>query len=260
MPATDGTATVADFDVFTQPLEVKRNVGFLPETPPLYLEMQVEDYLDHVARLKQVAKGDITRAIDTVLEKTSLGDSRKRLIGNLSKGMRQRVGLAQALINNPRVLILDEPTVGLDPKQIIDIRSLIKSLKGEHTVILSTHILPEVTATCDRVIVINRGKIVAQDSIEALTQKHGEETTFKLALRHPSPAGIESLKKVNGVESISPNGTGNTFIVRFTKGSEGNRDQLAAAAVQQNLGLLEFSAERASLEDIFLKLITQENQ
>ncbi len=258
MPATEGTATVADFDVFTQSLEVKRNVGFLPETPPLYLEMQVEDYLDHVARLKQVAKGDINKSIDTVLEKTSLGDSRRRLIGNLSKGMRQRVGLAQALINNPRVLILDEPTVGLDPRQIIDIRSLIKSLKGEHTVILSTHILPEVTATCDRVIVINRGKIVAQDSIDTLTQKHGEGTVFKLALRNPSPAGLEYLRKVQGVESIAANGTGNTFIVKFVKGAEANRDQLVTAAVQQNLGLLEFSAERASLEDIFLKLITQE--
>jgi ABC-2 type transport system ATP-binding protein len=259
MPATDGTAVVADFDVFTQSLEVKRNVGFLPETPPLYLEMQVEDYLDHVARLKQVPKGTIKKAIDGSLEKTSLGDSRKRLIGNLSKGMRQRVGLAQALINNPRVLILDEPTVGLDPRQIIDIRSLIKSLRGEHTVILSTHILPEVTATCDRVIVINRGRIVAQDTIDTLTQKHGEGTVFKLALRNPTDPGLEALRRVEGVESISANGTGSTFIVKFLKGTEGNRDQLLAAAVQQNLGPLEFSAERASLEDIFLKLITQES-
>ena len=150
-------------------MDVKRNVGYLPETPPVYLEMRVDDYLEFAARLHQVPSGEVKRAVDTVLEKTALGNVRSRLIGNLSKGFRQRVGLAQALIHNPQVLILDEPRSGLDPKQIIEIRELIKGLGGDHTVILSSHILPEVTATCQRIIVINQGQIVAEDTMERLT-------------------------------------------------------------------------------------------
>jgi ABC-2 type transport system ATP-binding protein len=159
LPPTEGSASVAGFDVQQNPLEVKKRIGYLPETPPVYPEMSVLDYLTFVARLKGIPSGDIPARIDTAVERTSLGDVRRKLIGKLSKGYRQRVGLAQALIHNPDVLILDEPTSGLDPKQIHEVRALIRGLAGDHTVILSTHILPEVSSTCSRVMIINEGRL-----------------------------------------------------------------------------------------------------
>jgi ABC-2 type transport system ATP-binding protein len=188
MPATSGQARIAGFDVFENPIDVKRNVGFLPETPPVYPEMTVQDYLEFATELHGVARGKVKAAVSNALEKTSLGSVRGRLIGNLSKGYRQRVGLAQALAHNPQVLILDEATVGLDPKQIIEIRELIKSLGGDHTVILSSHILPEVTATCERIIVINRGKIVAEDTIQGLTARLKKGLIYSMTVKNP--AGI----------------------------------------------------------------------
>jgi len=207
MPASSGTALVAGFDVFDDPIEVKRNVGYLPETPPVYLEMQVGEYLEYAARLHQVPQSSLRSSVDSAIQKTSLGDVRNRIIGNLSKGFRQRVGLAQALVHNPKVLILDEPTVGLDVAQIIEIRELIKSLAGDHTVILSSHILPEITATCQRVLVIAKGKIVAQDSLEKLTTRLKRGLLYTMTLKAPAVAqGISAVRAILGVSQVTSEG------------------------------------------------------
>jgi ABC-2 type transport system ATP-binding protein len=257
MPASEGTATVAGFDVFDSPIDVKRNIGFLPENPPVYTEMSVQDYLKFAAQLHGVEKSRIQQAVDHALEKTSLGDVRKRLIGNLSKGFRQRVGIAQALVHNPQVLILDEPTVGLDPKQIIEIRKLIKELAGNHTIILSTHILPEVTATCDRVIVINKGKIAAQDSLERLTTRIQQGRIYSMSVRHASADGVAALKTIPGIKSVSE--VGDKLTLEILPESGEIRDRITETAVQHRMGLLEFVAEKLSLEEIFLQLTTEEN-
>ncbi len=257
MPATSGKASVAGFDVFDRPLDVKLNVGYLPETPPLYLEMVVEDYLDFAARLHQVAKDRIGRAIDNALGRTGLGDVRGRLIGNLSKGYRQRVGLAQTLLHNPKVLILDEPTVGLDPRQIIEIRELIKGLKGDHTVILSSHILPEVVATCQRVIIINNGIIVAENSIEKLTT---QQQGFVLVVRNASNDGVEAIRRIPGVRAVSTAGGAGRLVIETATGAGDLRGQIMETASGSSMGVLEFYAERLSLEDIFLRLTTGEQQ
>jgi len=174
MPATEGSIKVAGHDVFDEPMEVKRKVGYCPETPPLYLEMRVGEYLEYVAALKQLPKDKLKGRMDFVAEHCGLGHALKHIIGTLSKGFRQRVGIAQALIHDPEVVILDEPTVGLDPVQIVEIRNLIRGLAKSHTVILSTHILPEVVMTCDRVVLINKGKVLADGSVESLTSGSGE--------------------------------------------------------------------------------------
>src|ERR1041385_9179629 len=174
LPPTAGTANVAGYDVIEHPMEVKRRIGYLPETPPVYPEMEVSEYLTFVGRLKGIASADIGRRVDEVVGRCAVGDVRNKLIGKLSKGYKQRVGLAQAIIHNPDVLILDEPTSGLDPKQIIETRELIKNLSGEHTIILSTHILPEVEQTCEQVVIINKGRLVATDSVSNLQNRaHG---------------------------------------------------------------------------------------
>lgn len=260
MPATEGTATVAGHDVFSEPEAVKRNVGFLPENPPVYPEMVVEDYLDFAARLHQMPSAKVAAAVRTVIEKTSLGDVRKRLIGNLSKGYRQRVGLAQALTHNPKVLVLDEPTVGLDPKQIIEIRELIKGLGGDHSVILSSHILPEVTATCGRIIVINKGKIIAEDTIEQLQARLNKGTIYALVVKDPKKGGIDAIRAVPGVASAAVQTGGNANRVMIELKPQGGevRDEVVRAAVESGMGVLEFAAERVSLEEIFLQLTTVE--
>jgi ABC-2 type transport system ATP-binding protein len=256
MPATQGKVNVAGFDVFENPVEVKRNVGFLPENPPVYTEMKVQDYLAFAARMHQVPSSSVNASVDTALEKTGLGDVRNRLIGNLSKGYRQRVGLAQALVHNPQVLILDEPTVGLDPKQIIEIRELIKSLAGDHTVILSSHILPEVTATCKRIIVINKGTIVAEDTLEQLTARLKKGLIFNLEVKRPSSNGIQAIRQIPGVRDVTA--AGPKLIVETNTGDAEAREKIVETAVAQGMGVLEFSAERLSLEEIFLQLTTTE--
>jgi ABC-2 type transport system ATP-binding protein len=178
MPASAGTVRVEGFDVFEQSSEVRRRIGYLPENPPLYNDMSAETYLRFVARLKGMARGDIPSALERVLETCGLTGVRDRLLGHLSKGYRQRVGLAQALIHDPPVLVLDEPTIGLDPRQIIDIRSLIKSLGGKRTVVLSTHILPEVSQVCDKVVIISEGRVVVEDSLANLTRERSLEEVF----------------------------------------------------------------------------------
>ncbi|MGE0616189.1 MAG: ATP-binding cassette domain-containing protein [Bacteriovoracia bacterium] len=256
MPPTSGTAKVAGYDIAEDPIEVKRNIGYLPETPPVYREMVVEDYLEFAAKLHDVPSPKVSSAVRTAIDKIGLGDVRRRLIGNLSKGYQQRVGLAQALVHDPKVLILDEPTVGLDPNQIIEIRKLIKSLGGDHTVILSSHILPEVTATCQRIIVISKGQIVAQDTLEKLTTRLKKGLIYRMTVRNPSAGGMSSLEKVAGVTRVAVEGNGYT-IELDPKASE-VRDQVVAAAVGSGMGVLEFAAEKLSLEEIFLQLTTQE--
>ena len=178
LPSTDGTVSVAGHDIFEKPMEVKKKIGYLPEHPPLYADMTVAGYLKFVSKIKGVPRSARADAIDRMVERCGLKDVRKKIIGKLSKGYRQRVGLAQAMIHDPEVLILDEPTIGLDPKQIIEIRELVKSLAGDQTIILSTHILPEVTMICQRCLVINQGRIVADDSLEALTAQGSLESVF----------------------------------------------------------------------------------
>ena len=210
MPPTEGSATVAGFDVTENPMEVKRRIGYLPESPPVYPEMEVIEYLDFVGRIKGVPKSNLRSRIDEVMQKTAITDVRNKEIGKLSKGYRQRVGLAQAIVHNPDVLILDEPTSGLDPHQIIETRDLIKGLSGDHTIILSTHILPEVEATCQRVMIINRGKLVATDTMENLSSRlHGAETVAVEVLPRDgeaSPPWVESvqhkLEQVSGVTRV----------------------------------------------------------
>jgi len=175
LPASSGVAKVAGFDVFENPLEVKRRIGYLPEQPPVYMDMTVYDYLKFVARIKGVARKNLKGEVERVANLASVVSIMDRVIANVSKGYRQRVGLAQALLNDPQVLVLDEPTVGLDPQQILEVRDLIKSLAGKHTIVLSSHILPEITATCQKVLIINKGKMVAYDDLGQLTQKYREE-------------------------------------------------------------------------------------
>lgn len=256
MPASQGSVKVAGYDVFDDPISVKRNVGYLPETPPVYMEMVVDDYLYYAAKLHDVEKRQLKQSVDTALQKTGLTHVRHRMIGNLSKGYRQRVGLAQALVHNPKVLILDEPTVGLDPVQIIEIRELIKSLAGEHTVILSSHILPEVTATCQRIIIINKGQIVAQDTIEKLTTRMRQGLLFNLVVKEAHPSGMNALQNISGVKTVHADG--NKILIEINPDQKDLRDQLVETAVQQKMGVLEFAPEKLSLEEVFLELTTLE--
>src|SRR5450432_2127966 len=211
LPPTEGTANVAGFDVLEQPQEVKKHIGYLPETPPLYPEMEVDEYLTFVGQLKGISSGDIKRRVDEVMGRCAIGDVSKKLIAKLSKGYRQRVGLAQAIIHNPDVLILDEPTSGLDPKQIIEIRELIRHLAGDHTIILSTHILPEVEQLCERVIIIAKGKLVATDTVQNLTSRlRGAETVAVEVLPRDAASALDSgivqqrLEQVAGVSRVLP--------------------------------------------------------
>ena len=256
MPPTSGSASVAGFDVFENPIEVKKRIGYLPETPPVYGEMSVESYLDFVARLKGVEKSRVKTLVERAIEKTELGSVRKRLIQNLSKGYRQRVGISQALVSEPQVLILDEPTVGLDPRQVAEVRTLIKQLAGQHTVILSTHILPEVQMTCQRIIIINKGKIVAEDSLESLGRRMKSSSRVHLRVGTAKDGLKDQLRAVPGVQAVQLKGSDHFEI--DTDGSKDVAQKLAAHVVSSGAGLLEMREETFSLEDVFLKLTTSE--
>ncbi len=261
MPATEGKALVAGFDVFDQPVEAKRRTGYLPETPPLYPDMSVIEYLRFVAKIKGVPSAERRQRIQAVMERTRIADMGKRACGNLSKGYRQRVGLAQALIHNPDVLILDEPTAGLDPKQIIETRELIKGLAGDHTIVLSTHILPEVSQTCQRVVIIAKGKVVAIDTPDNLTARlQGSETLYVQV--DASGADISaSLGRVAGVIRVAEADRKNGMVgyeIESERGQDIRRD-LAREIVGSGWGLLELRPTRISLEEIFLKLTTVES-
>ncbi|HTL03203.1 MAG TPA: ABC transporter ATP-binding protein [Vicinamibacterales bacterium] len=262
MPATEGHATVAGFDVFNQPIEAKRRTGYLPETPPLYPEMTVREYLQFVARIKikGVSGSERRQRVEDAMRRTRVLDMAARHCGKLSKGYRQRVGLAQAILHNPEVLILDEPTAGLDPKQIIETRQLIKELAGTHTIILSTHILPEVSQTCERVVIINKGKMVAVDTPQNLTAKlRGSETIYLQvdSMGQDAAAALRNVPGVTGVVAADSNDGMSGYEVTAESGRDLRRD-LARAVVMQNWGLLELRHARMSLEDIFLSLTTEE--
>jgi ABC-2 type transport system ATP-binding protein len=260
LPATDGTATVAGYDVFKQPLEVKKRVGYTPETPPLYPDMQVGEFLDFCARIKGVPGDQRAARVDEAAEKCRVADVRKKQIGRLSKGYRQRVGLAQAILNNPDVLILDEPTAGLDPKQIIETRELIKGLGGEHTVVLSTHILPEVAVTCGRVVIINQGRVVAEDTPDNLTRRLRGSAALKVDVRGDARVSEDALRAVPGVAQVSAqhaDAESSTFEVTPEPGRD-VRAEIARALVGRGLDLLGLGQVGMSLEEIFLRLTTQD--
>ena len=261
MPASEGVAVVAGFNVFDQPLEAKRRTGYLPETPPLYPDMTVREYLDFVARLKGVPSRERRSRVDSAMERTRVADVRDRHCGKLSKGYRQRVGLAQAILHNPEVLILDEPTAGLDPKQIIETRELIKGLAGDHTIILSTHILPEVSQTCQRVIIISKGRVVAVDTPANLTRRlRGSEMLYvqiDAAGTDARPA-LERLPGVTRVAETDRHDGGVGFEIETSRGHDIRRE-LARVVVNQGWGLLELRSSGMSLEQIFLHLTTEEN-
>ena len=262
MPASDGTVRVDGFDVFENPLEVRRRIGYLPENPPLYLEMSVTGYLRFVAKIKGVPKEKIDFEVKRVMERVSITDVRDRIIAKLSKGYKQRVGLAQALLNDPPVLILDEPTIGLDPKQIHEVRELIKDLAGNHTVVLSTHILPEVEQTCTRVVIINRGKIVAIDTPQNLRlQVQPAERVF-IEIQGPASEITSQLKKTPGVievRTVASTDGRHRFQIDGERKRE-IRSDLARTVVQNGWGLFELQAATMSLEEVFLELTTAEER
>ncbi|HBY64101.1 MAG TPA: MFS transporter [Solibacterales bacterium] len=258
LPPTAGTANVAGYDVLKQPMEVKKRIGYLPETPPLYPEMEVVEYLTFVGRLKGLGKSDLKRRVAEVAERCAVADVGNKLISKLSKGYRQRVGLAQAILHNPDVLILDEPTSGLDPKQILDTRQLIKSLAGDHTIILSTHILPEVESTCEKVIIIAKGHVVATDSVQNLTARlrGGETIALEVATDSAEAEIRQRLEQVRGVSRVlhkSSHDAKHHFEVESMTGHTVRAD-LARAVVSAGWNLNELRPMGLSLEEIFLQL------
>ncbi len=256
LPPSEGKVRVAGFDVVEEPLEAKRRTGYLPENPPVYSEMTVAEYLAFVARIKGVPRREIRKRIGEVSERVAITDVQRRQIGKLSKGYRQRVGLAQALIHNPDVLVLDEPTAGLDPKQIIETRELIKSLAGQHTVVLSTHILPEASKTCQRVVVINEGKVVAVGAPDELTRRLQGFETVLVTVEGPSAEVMDKLQRVSGVDLVQPRDSSDgrvTFEIHSAKGKD-VRPEVARVVVEAQWRLLELKTIGLSLEDIFLKL------
>ena len=261
LPPTGGTARVGGYDVFAQPMEVRRRVGYLPETPPLYPDMEVREYLAFCAKIKGVAPKERQARVANAVEKCRVGDHRSTLIGKLSKGYRQRVGLAQAILHNPDVLILDEPTAGLDPKQIIETRELIRGLGGDHTVILSTHILPEVSMTCGRVVIINKGRVVAEDSPENLTRRLKGAGTLRLEVRGDETPILEAARAVPGVLGVHARGGHDDVVVLDVEAEVGAdvRSDLAAAVVGGGHGLLGLQQMGMSLEDVFLHLTTTDD-
>jgi ABC-2 type transport system ATP-binding protein len=260
MPATEGKAIVAGYNVLEQPVEAKRRTGYLPETPPLYPDMTVSDYLAFCARIKGVPRSERATRLRTVMERTQIADVAKRHCAKLSKGYRQRVGLAQALLHNPEVLILDEPTAGLDPKQIIETRRLIKGLGGDHTIILSTHILPEVSQTCNRIVIINKGRVVAVDTPDNLTARLRGSETMYVQVDAMGGDAEGTLSSIPGVTRVSISDRRDS-IAGYEVDSESGRDvrrELAVAVVGRGWGLLELRPMRIGLEEIFLKVITED--
>lgn len=253
LPATDGKVTVADYDVFEQPNEVKKITGYLPENVPLYPEMTVSSYLNFVSEIKQIPTSKRKEAVNRTIEISGLESVRKRLIKNISRGFKQRVGIAQALIHEPQILILDEPTTGLDPAQIIEIRQLIKSLKGERTIILSTHILAEVTQTCDGVVIINEGKLMASDSLEKLTASYEEREGIFIRLREGGKEKVSLFESISGVEKVSFED--DEFKIEWTKGKD-IRDEITKIIVDKELGLIEMRPLAMNIEDLYLKVIS----
>jgi len=261
LPSTEGTARVAGYDVFEESIEVRKRIGYLPENPPVYPEMTVESYLNFVAKIKGAPSSKRKAQVDDVMGKCSIGDVRNRIIGKLSKGYKQRVGVAQALLNNPDVLILDEPTIGLDPKQIFEVRSLIKGLAGDHTVVLSTHILPEVSMTCSRVVIIHEGRVIAQDTPEGLTRQASGAQKVSLLVEGPADAMRDRIQKIDGVLGVQVAEGDAGQPVKITVECTLDKDlrrSLAETIVSSGWGLLELRGISMSLEDVFINLVTKE--
>ena len=256
MPPTNGSVYIADIDVFEDPQAAKSHIGYLPENPPLYEDMVVKDYLDFVADIKQVSTDKKASRINYVMEKCGITDVGGRIIGHLSKGYRQRIGIAQALINDPSVLVLDEPTNGLDPMQIIEIRDLIHGLSNERTVILSTHILPEVTMICSKVIIINKGKIALEESLDRLSKKADGANSILLKTKHQALGVREKISSLVNVENVSA-ATYNEFIVKPKNGTD-IREELSNLVIQNKWGLLEMRPVTNNLEEVFLRVISSE--
>ena len=260
MPATSGAARVAGYDVFRQSMEVRRRIGYLPENVPLYTDMRVAPYLDFVAEVKGVGRGERRRRVAEVMERCLITEVQGRLIGTLSKGYRQRVGLAQAIVSDPEVLILDEPTIGLDPKQITEIRSLIKSLAGRHTVILSTHILPEVSMVCGGVVIINKGSIVAQGPIDTLVQQFFPTARLEVEIVGPPAAvrhGIRGIPGVVSVEELTVTNGAGRYVVESSRERD-VRGEIFQVAAQQQWKLLELRRVGTTLEEVFIRVVAGE--
>ena len=269
LPASSGTARIAGLDIHENSMAVRQRIGYLPENPPLYPEMSVEGFLFFVARIKQVPAGDRARRVTSAIDRCGLVEKRKVLIRKLSKGFKQRVGIAQAIVHDPPVIILDEPTVGLDPRQIIEVRNLIKSLGGQHTIILSTHILPEVSMTCNRVTIINRGQIVAAGSPENLTGELAASSGYELEVEGEeellNSLLLPSVENLPGVRSIELIANQESLVGRYRLRALCERDiepgrEIAAAIIASGFGLCEMRRNRASLEDVFLKLTTAQKK
>jgi ABC-2 type transport system ATP-binding protein len=267
LPPSSGTATVAGFDVLEQPMEVKKRIGYLPETPPLYPEMETAEYLKFVGQLKGLSGAELQKRIDYVCERCAVADVRNKLLGKLSKGYRQRVGLAQAIIHNPDVLVLDEPTAGLDPKQINETRDLIRSLAGSHTIILSTHILPEVEQTCEQVVIINKGKLVATDSVRNLQARArgAESILLEIGGRNGNlePSTVQQkLERVSGVSRVLCKHQVDSRAFFEVESQKGRlvRGDLARAVVESGWDLNELRSAAMSLEEVFLQLTGTENE
>jgi ABC-2 type transport system ATP-binding protein len=260
MPASGGSARVAGYDVFRESMEVRRRIGYLPESVPLYSDMRVGPYLDFVAEVKGVPRSARKRRVAEVMDRCLIADVQSRLIRNLSKGYRQRVGLAQAIVSDPHVLILDEPTIGLDPRQIAEIRSLIKSLAGEHTVILSTHILPEVSMVCSGVVIINQGAIVAQGPVDRLVEEFFPTARVEVEIAGPRGAVLEGLRAIPGVLRIDDGSlAGETarFMVESARGRD-VRGEIFQLAAQQKWNLLELRPVGMTLEEVFIRIVAGE--
>jgi ABC-2 type transport system ATP-binding protein len=261
MPASSGTARVAGYDVFHQSLEVRKRIGYLPESVPLYTDMRVAAYLDFVAEVKGIGRAERRRRVGEAMERCLISDMQHRMIGKLSKGYRQRVGLAQAIINDPDVLILDEPTIGLDPKQITEIRALIKSFAGDHTVILSTHILPEVSMVCGGVIIINKGMIVAQGPIDTLVEQFFPTSRVEVEIAGP-PAGVqEGMRRIPGVVDVRAQGLTDgriTYVVESARGRD-VRSEIFQMAAQQKWSLQELRRVGMTLEEVFIRVVAGED-
>jgi ABC-2 type transport system ATP-binding protein len=265
LPPSSGTARVAGYDILTDSLQVRRRIGYLPENVPLYPDMKVASYLEFVAEVKGVERRERRQSIGQVMEKCRIVDVQRMLIGSLSRGYRQRVGIAQALLKNPEVLILDEPTVGLDPQQIIEIRQLIKELSGQSTIILSTHILPEVSMVCQRVIIINDGHIIAVDTPENLTARLQSSAKLLLTVEGPVGGIEEALTRLPGVLRAEPKDEGkpDDAVVSFIVESERSRDlrrEVSRLIVDRGWGLLELRPADMTLEEIFIRLVTEEHE
>ena len=263
IPSTEGTVKVCGYDIMENPAEVKKRIGYLPELPPLYMDMTVNEYLNFVAELKDVSKKQKKNQISDIMELVKLTDVRGRLIKNLSKGYKQRVGVAQSLLGNPEVLILDEPTVGLDPKQIIEIRKLIKALGKQHTIILSSHILPEVSAVCDRVVIINKGKIAAINTPENLSKNMGTASKLSVTIVGPKSSIVGNIESIYGIKYVEPNIEKEKDVIEYVIESDKEIDirrPLFFAMAKAGYPIIELKSLDPTLEDIFLQVTTQEKE